>query len=387
MRDGLREAPAVELGHAQAVVEERQLELAGLQHPADAGVVVGRQKIAERVGMAPGAREVRAVLRLQKPDHDHVAHCACLRRYHCGGLSRRSTWPSQSGGRRRIALRHTRVVAGDDQIARARQPADAPIALQHAGEVVEDGERALLVHLLEHVHGVGGEDHPAAGGVDAQDGLPPRVSADQQVLEPRRQRGVAFVEHHALRVDEIDQRLDILGMIGGAEGRVRHVAPGDVDHLLVLDVEARLGIVLQRADMIEMRVRQDHVGLAGRLDADPRQGLAGPAYEVVLSTHALRLALRHAGIDDPRPASAPERVREEVEALDHLIAVAAEEHVRFRTLVLLGVADGVDFVLGQLGHRRSPEWPQTASSGALRLAPGTMMPPRSPISTLPKRSA
>ena len=97
----------------------------------------------------------------------------------------------------------------------------------------------------------------------------------------------------------------------------------------------RLGIVLQRADMIEMRVRQDHVGLAGGLDADPRQGLAGAAYEVVRSTHALGLALRHAGIDDPRPPAPLWAPREEVEALDHLVAVAAEEHVRFRTLVLL----------------------------------------------------
>ena len=60
--------------------------------------------------------------------------------------------------------------------------------------------------LLEDMHGVGGEDHPAAGGVDADDGLPARVSADQQVLYARRQRDVAFVEHHAARIDEIDQR-------------------------------------------------------------------------------------------------------------------------------------------------------------------------------------
>jgi hypothetical protein len=30
--------------------------------------------------VAPGAREIRAVLRLQETDHDHVAHGACLRR-------------------------------------------------------------------------------------------------------------------------------------------------------------------------------------------------------------------------------------------------------------------------------------------------------------------
>ena len=199
---------------------------------------------------------------------------------------------------------------------------------------------------------------------------------------------VAVVEDHAAPVDEIDQGLDVVGVIGGPERGVRHVAARDVDHLLVLDVEARLRVVLQRADMIEVGVRQDHVGLAGGIDADPRQGLARAADEVVFAAHALGLARRHAGVDDPRSAAALQRIGEEVEALDHLVAVAAEEHVPLGTLVLLGIADGVDLVLGQLGQRRSPRWiPQTASSGALRLAPGTMMPPRSPMSILPKRSA
>jgi hypothetical protein len=80
VRDRLGEAAAVELGHAEAVVEEGELELARLEDAADAGVVVGRGEIAERVGMAPRAREVRAVLRLQEPDHDHVAHDARLTR-------------------------------------------------------------------------------------------------------------------------------------------------------------------------------------------------------------------------------------------------------------------------------------------------------------------
>ena len=78
VRHGLRKAPAVELRHAEAVVEEGQLELAGLEHPADMGVIVGRRKIAARVGVAPGAREIRAVLCLQEPHHDHVAHDASV---------------------------------------------------------------------------------------------------------------------------------------------------------------------------------------------------------------------------------------------------------------------------------------------------------------------
>ena len=165
---------------------------------------------------------------------------------------------------------------------------------------------------------------------------------------------VAFVEHHAAGEDEVDQRLDVVGMIGGPERGMRHVAARDVDHLLVLDVESRLAVVLQRADVVEVGVRQDHIGLAGGIDADLRQGFARTADEVVGATHALGLALRHAGIDHPRPAGALQGVGEEVEALDHLVVIAAEKHVPLGPLVLLGVADGVDLVLGQLGHGRSP---------------------------------
>ena len=62
MCDGIREASAVEFRHAEAVIEEGQLKLARLEHPADVCVVVWRREIAPRVGVAPGAREIRAVL-------------------------------------------------------------------------------------------------------------------------------------------------------------------------------------------------------------------------------------------------------------------------------------------------------------------------------------
>ena len=122
VRDGLREAPAVELRHAQAVVEEGQLELAGLQHPADAGVVVGRQKVAERSGWRhePAKFEqfcacrnpIRIMSRMRLPpslplpgryvrslptagvDAPRARRSRMSGEATIGGLSRRSTWPS-----------------------------------------------------------------------------------------------------------------------------------------------------------------------------------------------------------------------------------------------------------------------------------------------------
>ena len=74
VRDRVRVVAPVHVGHRQAVVEEAEMELAVLQHAADMPVVVRRPGIGARLRVAPGAREVRAVLRLQEGDQGHLAH-------------------------------------------------------------------------------------------------------------------------------------------------------------------------------------------------------------------------------------------------------------------------------------------------------------------------
>src|SRR6516225_7326275 len=51
------------------------MELALLQYPANMPVVVRGPGIGVRMRMAPGARKIRAILRLQEGDQGHLAHC------------------------------------------------------------------------------------------------------------------------------------------------------------------------------------------------------------------------------------------------------------------------------------------------------------------------
>ena len=74
MLDRVAMIVAVAVRHRQAIVEEAEVELAFLQHAADRAVVVGRHGIVARFRMTPGTDEIRAVLRLQETDHDHLAH-------------------------------------------------------------------------------------------------------------------------------------------------------------------------------------------------------------------------------------------------------------------------------------------------------------------------
>ena len=69
---------------------------------------------------------------------------------------------------------------------RSRAPASrlsAPIALEHARQIVEYGERALLVDFLKYMHGVGSQNDPAARRIDPYDGLAARMAAKEQKLE------------------------------------------------------------------------------------------------------------------------------------------------------------------------------------------------------------
>ena len=72
--DGVRVVAAVHVRHRQPVVEKAEMKLALLQHAADVPVEIRRPAIGARLRMAPGAREVGAVLRLQEADQDHLAH-------------------------------------------------------------------------------------------------------------------------------------------------------------------------------------------------------------------------------------------------------------------------------------------------------------------------
>ncbi len=90
--NGMAVIAAVHVRHRQAVIEKAEVKLALLQHAADVPVEVGRPAIGARLRMAPGTREVRAILRLQKADHDHLAHWQCPAKEQCimAWLRRRS---------------------------------------------------------------------------------------------------------------------------------------------------------------------------------------------------------------------------------------------------------------------------------------------------------
>ena len=78
--DGVRMIAAVAVRHRQAIVEEADMKLPGLQYAGDVPVVVGGHEVRRGLRMAPGADEVRAVLGLEEGHECHLAHRLSPRR-------------------------------------------------------------------------------------------------------------------------------------------------------------------------------------------------------------------------------------------------------------------------------------------------------------------
>src|SRR5262249_15525522 len=74
VRDGVGMVAPVHVRHRQPVVEEAEMEFPFLQHAPEMPVIIRRPGIGARERVAPGAREIGAVLRLQEGDQGHLAH-------------------------------------------------------------------------------------------------------------------------------------------------------------------------------------------------------------------------------------------------------------------------------------------------------------------------
>jgi hypothetical protein len=72
--DGMGVIAPIHVRHRKPIVEKAEMELAGFQHAANMAVEIRRPAIGARLRVTPGAREVGAILRLQKANHDHLAH-------------------------------------------------------------------------------------------------------------------------------------------------------------------------------------------------------------------------------------------------------------------------------------------------------------------------
>src|SRR6516164_6611072 len=252
------------------------MELALLQYPANMPVVVRRPGIGARMRMAPGAREIRAILRLQEGDQGHLAHCRD---------------PSQSRAR-----------CGSGQYVYALDGARSRDTLRASGRKAQpvESRNAPLAYASWQLGAQRLRNRDARLAKPLDDGVV-QVAADRQGLlhigdnatQLEFQRAVREAYPEAQEECPGRRRLHNLGMSAGDVGQdfahlngIAFIGDDDLDHDSAQCIRARP--VLDDAGD-EFRVRNDHACSIKSLDL-------GCAY--TNAPHPSLLALDHDRVAD-----------------------------------------------------------------------------------------
>ena len=161
---------------------------------------------------------------------------------------------------------------------------------------------------------------------------------------------LAVVEGDATGEHLAHHRDHIVGLERHAQRQVAHAAARGVGHLAVLQVIARAGKQIIVADVIVVHVADDDGRDLIRIDADLLQAFAHRLDQLALAL--LAHGRVKAGVENDRAGRPDDRPNIEVERLQHVVRIAADEV--FRGLaIMMSVADGVNFV-GVVAHSSSP---------------------------------
>ena len=120
-----------------------------------------------------------------------------------------------------------------------------------------------------------------------------------------------------------------------------HAAPGGVSHLAILQVIAGAREQIVVADVIVMHVADDDGLDVGGIDADRLQPVAHRLDRLALALLPHRRI--EAGVDNDGALGPDDRPDIEVERLQHVVRIAADEVFRCLAIVM-AVADRVDLV-------------------------------------------
>ncbi len=198
----------------------------------------------------------------------------------------------------------------------------------HVYEAGDGREGHIAPHLLVVMHGVGGEHDRPGRRPHHHHGLSRGVTADPEHIDPRRHLIVVFEQDRPSVADHPGQRLK-LGLLNRVpEQRMARVRAGPEFGLRAGHDDLRLIEVTQVADVIVVRVSDDHLRRVGALNAQVCQGV--PRIDVHGPAAGPACLTAEPGVDDNGAGVAPDNPEEIVHlhgAVGLTVGVVVEEYV------------------------------------------------------------
>ena len=198
--------------------------------------------------------------------------------------------------------------------------------------------------------GIGRQHDLAAPGLHAHALQALGMAADMMDGNPRHDLVLAVVEGDAAGKHLAHHRDYVVDLERQAQRRVAHAAPGGVGHLAILQMIARAGKQIVVADVIVVHVADDDGRYLCGVDADRFQSFADRLDHFALTL--LAHGRVEAGIEDDGAGASDNGPNVEVERLQHVVGVAADEVLRCLA-IMMPIADGIDFV-DVVAHWSSP---------------------------------
>ena len=140
-----------------------------------------------------------------------------------------------------------------------------------------------MSHVLVVVRGVGCQHHPAAACVNTGDLQAVRMAGRGMQHDARRDLDLALVHLDTAFEIEPHHADHVLDVVAVAELRIAHVLAGGIGHLARLQVEARVGKLVEVADVVVVHVSEDDIADVAGIDADELQAVDGAAQEACAS--------------------------------------------------------------------------------------------------------
>src|SRR5438128_2184521 len=232
------------------------------------------------------------------------------------------------------------VVAGDDQLRRAREGVDRLEGREHLRQIRDDLDRLSGLDVVVEVRGVGGEDDGAAPGLDGDDLEPGGVAADAVDADAGPHLVVAVDDPDLVRVVQGHQSRQRVDVGRPTKRRSPAEGPRPERHFLPLDPELRIREQAVSGPVVVVKVSDERNRNVAGLDAralDHRRGA-----HVVSDAPRARVVVEESRVYQERMGTAEDQPHEIVER-ELLVRGLAVEEQAFRR-VPLPVLDRKDFV-------------------------------------------